>query len=316
MKSHAVYLSQFQLIPYERVADYFINETCIPISTGSLFNFNKEAFDRLKGFDQMAKEKLSVSTMLNADETSINVNGRRIWLHNASNELWTYFYPHEKRGHEAMDVIGILPKFHGILVHDHWKPYYIYTSCEHALCNAHHVRELQWVIDNTDYAWAQAMQNLLLKINEEVKADPSNKLASTVADVFRERYRKIIKDGLAEMPEPEKPKEGEKKKRGRIKKTKERNLLERLRDFEKDVLLFMEIDYVPFTNNRGENDIRMTKVQQKISGCFKSMEGAKMFCRIRSYLLTAQKHRVTPAVALKMLFDGKLPKEFFEVQAP
>lgn len=312
IKSHSVYLSQFQLIPYERVSDYFINEVNIPISVGSLFNFNQEAFDRLEVFDEMAKEKLSSALLINADETGINVNGKRLWLHNASNELWTYFYPHEKRGHEAMEAIGILPKFRGILVHDHWKPYYIYTACQHALCNAHHVRELQWVIDNPGYAWAKALQDLLLKMNNATKETSSNMLDTQAANDFREQYRKIIADGFSEMPEPEKPIEGSKKKRGRTKKTKELNLLERLRDYEDDVLRFMNINYVPFTNNRGENDIRMTKVQQKISGCFKSMEGAKIFCRIRSYLLTAQKHGVTPASALKTLFDGKLPVELYE----
>ena len=138
IKSHAVYLSQFQLIPYERVADYFVNEAKIPVSVGSLFNFNQEAFERLDVFDKLAKEKLIKASLINADETGININGDRHWLHTASNKLWTYLYPHEKRGGEAMDEIGILPKFQGVLVHDHWKPYYTYKTCTHALCNAHH----------------------------------------------------------------------------------------------------------------------------------------------------------------------------------
>ena len=313
VKSHAVYLSQFQLIPYERVADYFINESKIPLSVGSLFNFNKEAFDRLTAFDTLAKEKLIKSVLINSDETGINLNGKRIWLHTASNDLWTYFYPHERRGSEAMDEIGILPKFRGVLVHDHWKPYYTYEACIHALCNAHHVRELQWVIDNLGYVWAQDMQDLLLKINEAVKVSGINMLDRKTSKEFKERYRQIINKGIIEMPAPlEKLLSADgKKKRGRNKKTKELNLLERLRDFENDVLRFMEVDYVPFTNNQGENDIRMTKVQQKISGCFKSMEGAKIFCRVRSYLLTAQKHGITPTDALKSLFNGELPEVLF-----
>ena len=110
---------------------------------------------------------------------------------------------------------------------------------------------------------------------------------------------------------PESPPDATKSKRkGREKKSKERNLLERLRDFETDVLKFMVEEEVPFTNNQGENDIRMTKVQQKISGCFKSMDGAKIFCRVRSYLLTAQKHGINPSQALKALFEGKLPDVF------
>jgi len=313
IKSHAVYLSQFQLIPYERVADYFINESKIPVSVGSLFNFNQEAFDRLAVFDVLAKEKLIKALLINADETGINLNGKRIWLHAASNERWTYFFPHEKRGSEAMDAIGILPKFRGVLVHDHWKPYYTYAACIHTLCNAHHVRELQWVIDNTGYVWAQRMQDLLLEINKAVNESSTNMLDSKTSSELRERYRQIIRDGIIEMPPPLKKPMGAdgKKKRGRDKKTKELNFLERLRDFENDVLRFMEVDYVPFTNNQGENDIRMTKVQQKISGCFKSMEGAKIFCRVRSYLLTAQKHGITPTDALKSLFNGELPAVLF-----
>jgi transposase len=311
IKAHAVYLSQFQLIPYERVADYFINEASIPISVGSLFNFNQEAFNLLEGFDALAKQKLIEASLVHADETGINVNGKRIWLHNASNEQWTYFYPHEKRGNEAMDEINILPSFRGTLIHDHWKSYYSYKNCQHGLCNAHHIRELQWVIDNhQQYSWAKSMQALLLEINDAVNKTEKNHLDNVSADAYRMRFRHVIQAGEKEMPLPPSDPE-QSKKRGREKKTKERNLLERLRDFENDVLRFMVVRDVPFTNNRGENDIRMTKVQQKISGCFKSMDGAKIFCRVRSYLLTAQKQGVTPTDALKTLFSGKLPTVFF-----
>lgn len=311
IKAHAVYLSQFQLIPYERVSDYFINEASIPISVGSLFNFNQEAYTLLEEFDAIAKQKLIQAALVHADETGINVNGKRIWLHNASNERWTYFYPHQKRGSEAMNEIGILPNFCGTLIHDHWKPYYTYQNCQHGLCNAHHIRELEWVIDNhAQYTWAKSMQDLLLEINEAVNKTEKNCLDEAMADSHRMRYRQIIQTGEIEMPLPV-PEPNQSKKRGRVKKSKERNLLERLRDFETDVLRFMIVPYVPFTNNRGENDIRMTKVQQKISGCFKSMDGAKIFCRVRSYLLTAQKHGVTPTDALKTLFSGKLPDVFF-----
>ena len=154
------------------------------------------------------------------------------------------------------------------------------------------------------------MQDHLLEMNETVNKTEKNCLDNVTADAYRKRFRQIIKTGELEMPLP--PSEpNQSKKRGREKKSKERNLLERLRDFENDVLLFMIASDVPFTNNRGENDIRMTKVQQKISGCFKSMDGAKIFCRVRSYLLTAQKHGLTPTDALKTLFEGKLPEVFF-----
>lgn len=317
IKSHSVYLSQFQLLPYERVADYFGNELQIPISVGSLFNFNQEAFNKLEAFDFLAKEKLCSASLVHADETSINVNGKRLWLHTASNDLWTYFSPHEKRGTEAMDAIGILPQFQGVLVHDHWKPYYTYTDCRHALCNAHHVRELQWVIDNHSYEWPKKIQDLLLEINKAVHASEGAFLDKQQAAIYRELYKSFLASGILEMaPIDETTRSIDdgplpKKKRGRKKKAKEMNLLVRLTDYENDVLRFMEDPVVPFTNNQGENDIRMTKVQQKISGCFRSMEGAKIFCRVRSYIITAQKHGVSPTEALRSLFNGELPQEFF-----
>jgi transposase len=311
VKSHSVYLSQYQLIPYERVSDYFNNEASIPISVGSLFNFNQEAFNKLALFEAFVKEKLVASCLIHADETGINVNGKRIWLHCAVNDRWAYFFPHENRGAEAMDAINILPRFNGILAHDHWKPYYTYTTCEHSLCNAHHIRELEWVIDNhPNDTWAQSMQNLLSEINAAVDKTTENCLDEKNASEYRTRYREIIAIGEQEMPLPT-PDPNQPKKRGREKKTKARNLLERLRDFEKDTLRFMEVSYVQFTNNKGENAIRMTKVQQKISGCFRSMDGAKIFCRVRSYLITAQKHDINPTDALQMLFQGRLPEAFY-----
>ena len=317
IKAHAVYLSMFQLIPYERVSDYFCNEIKIPISVGSLFNFNQNAYERLEEFDTIVKEKLIASSLLHADETGINVNGKRLWLHTACNDLWTYFFPHAKRGNEAMDAIGVLPEFKGRLVHDHWKSYFVY-QCLHVLCNAHHIRELQWVIDNHRYEWPQKMQDLLIETNEAVKASGLDKLEKEAAQSVRLRYREILTQGIQEMPAIPAvtplvvSKDGvSKKKRGRRKKSKEMNLLQRLIDYENEVLRFMDEAIVPFTNNQGENDIRMTKVQQKISGCFRSMDGAKIFCRVRSYLLTAQKHDISPTEALKMLFDGKLPEVFY-----
>ena len=316
VKSHSVYLSQYQLIPYERVSDYFNNESGIPISVGSLFNFNQEAFNKLEFFEGFVKQKLISSLFIHADETGINVNGKRIWLHCAVNDRWVHFYPHEKRGSEAMDSIGILPNFSGKLIHDHWKPYYIYTTCEHSLCNSHHIRELEWVIDNhPQFTWAKQMQDLLLEIKDAVDKTDENCLDEDSAQAYRLRYREIIKIGEVQMPLPP-PDPNQPKKKGREKKSKERNLLERLRDFEHDTLLFMVTSYVQFTNNDGENAIRMTKVQQKISGCFRSIEGAKIFCRIRSYLLTAQKHDITPTEALETLFAGKLPEVFFTEYTP
>ncbi len=304
LKAHAVYLSQFQLIPYNRVQDYFADQLHIPISEGSIFNFNKQAFDTLDAFENIAKEQLRISAVAHADETGINMGGARLWLHCVSNDFWTFYYPHEKRGTEAFEAMGVLSGFGGILCHDHWKPYYK-LDCTHALCNAHHLRELTFAWEQDEQHWAHDLKDLLEKINAKV-IEAGGALSAQQAGRYRSQYRELIKKGEIECPEPTRP--NKKGKRGRIKKSKSRNLLERLRDYEDDVLRFMENEQVAFTNNLGENDIRMTKVQQKISGCFRSIEGAKIFCRIRSYLSTCRKQSIKASHALELLFNGKLPE--------
>jgi transposase len=303
-KAHSVYLSQFQLLPYNRIDHYFSEEIQMPISSGSIFNFNKEAYALLEKFDTRAKLNLIASAVLNVDETSINVNGKRTWLHVTANSKWTYFYPHEKRGSEAMNTIGIVPNFQGILCHDHWKPYYVY-QCLHSLCNAHHIRELQRAFEQDKQQWAFDMKTLLLEINEETK-NAGGKLPLGKRDEYYKKYNAIISAGEIECPSPTSPNQIT-KKRGRIKKSKSRNLLERLMNFINDTLRFMDNIDVPFTNNLAENNLRMTKVQQKISGCFRSMEGAYIFARVRSYISTCQKHGISVTDSLKMLFRGEMP---------
>ena len=300
-KINSVYSSQFQLIPYQRIQDQFADQMGLPLSTGTIFNFNKECYELLSDFDAIAKQQLITMELLNVDETGINVNKKRFWLHTTSSNKWTYFYPHEKRGSEATDEIGILPKFSGVLCHDHWKSYYKY-NCTHALCNAHHIRELTFAEEQDNQSWAKEMRELLIKINNDVNNANGILDKSTELD-YRKQYRKILESGNNESPAPIRT-EGQK---GKLKKTKSRNLLERLKDYENDTLRFMENKIVPFTNNLGENDLRMTKVQQKISGCFRSMEGAYIFCRIRGYLSTCRKNNVGATEALRLLFNGKMP---------
>lgn len=301
LKAHAVYLSQFQLLPYQRIQDYFLDQVGIPISVGSLFNFNRQAYERLEVFDDIAKQKLIDSVLLHADETGINVNGNRVWLHCAANDQWTYYYPHKKRGKEAIDEAGILPTFSGTVCHDHWKPYYRYTQCQHALCNAHHLRELERVYEQDGQQWAYNLQ-LLLVTTTQVVTDAGGALDEETFKPYLDRYHQVLDNAENECPEP-KP-DTNKKRRGRIKRSKARNLLERLRQFSADVLRFATNKAVPFTNNQGENDIRMTKVQQKISGCFRSMQGAKIFCRNRSYLSSCRKQGKSATEALKAVFEG------------
>jgi transposase len=303
LKAHSVYMSQFQLVPYNRIQDYFADQLHIPVSEGSIFNFNKEAFLSLVDFENRVKNELTASDLAHADETGINIGGKRHWLHCVSNDSWTLYYPHEKRGMDAINDMGVLPRFKGILCHDHWKPYYK-IDCTHALCNAHHLRELTRAWEQDNQQWAQKLKNLFETINRKV-TDAGGALDAQESQKYRLKYRVILKQGEIECPEPIRPKK--KGKRGRIKKSKSRNLLERLRDYEQDALRFMDNGHVPFSNNLGESDIRMTKVQQKISGCFRSMDGAHIFCRVRSYLSTCRKQGVKSSLALDLLFNGKLP---------
>jgi len=304
VKVNTVYMSQFQLVPYSRIGDYLWEQMQIPVSVGSIYNFNQEAYDRLDAFDCWVRKQLVSSRLLHADETGINIGGKRYWLHSASNADFTFFHPHTKRGGEALDAIDILPAFAGILCHDHWKPYYQYGT-SHALCNAHHLRELERAWEQDKQQWAQKMALLLKEINTAT-LDAGGHLNDFDAGIYRKRYRSLLEEADKECPAPD---ESQRKgRRGRLPRSKARNLLERLRDFESDVLRFMVADEVPFSNNLAENDLRMTKVQQKISGCFRSWEGAKMFCRIRSYLSTCRKQGLTASAALRLLFEGKSPQ--------
>ncbi len=154
VKTNAVYMSQYQLIPYNRVEDYFQDQAGVPISAGTIHNFNKDAFERLTSFESWVKEQLAGSTLIHCDETGINIDGTKHWLHNVSNSSFTCFYPHAKRGCEAIDEMGILPKYQGIICHDHWKPYFKYGGL-HALCNAHHLRELERAAEQDKQKWAE-----------------------------------------------------------------------------------------------------------------------------------------------------------------
>ena len=303
VKINSVYLSQYQMIPYNRIEEQFADQLQIPISAGSIVNFNKDAFDRLEFFDTWVKNRLANAPMVHLDETGINVNSKRLWLHNTSTDSYSYFYPHQKRGGEALDEIGILADHQGILCHDHWKPYFHYGAA-HALCNAHHLRELERAAEQDGQKWAKQMSELLLEINQAVD-DVGGCLDPPGAELFRKRYREVLIEAERECPEPKK--KACPWKPGKIAKSKSRNLLERLRDFEEAVLRFMVNPLVPFSNNQAENDLRMIKVQQKVSGCFRSMDGAKVFCRIRSYLTTCRKQGVTATEALRLLFEGKWP---------
>ena len=298
VKSTSVYLSQFQLIPQARVQDLLKTQYGLPLAKGSVNNFNILAARTLRDWDFKGwlRDQLFSSPVLHADETGTNINGDRYWIHCLCNESLTYFHVDPKRGQDAMERMGVLAKFGGQLVHDHWKPYFLYL-CTHVLCNAHHLRELERAVEQDFQKWAKQMKALLEEINTLVNKS-GGKLSSKKIKQYQKQYRRILKAADKECPE-------NKKQRAQ---SKSRNLLERLIAFEEETLRFMVEEQTPFTNNQGERDLRMNKVQQKISGCFRTERGAEDFCLIRSYLSTCRKRGVHPMEALRALFSGAKPK--------
>lgn len=303
VKAQAVYLSQYQLIPYQRVQEQFQDQLRLPISVGSIYTFNQQAYLALEQFEQKLIVNLLNSRVLHADETGINIDGKTHWLHCLASPQGTLYYAHAKRGMDALKARAVLPRFTGILIHDHWKPYF-QLSCLHALCNAHHLRELTHAYEQENQVWAKQMIDLLQAMLHAVNSHNS-RLPSALASDYKAQYRAVLKAAEIECPPPDPQKiPGQ---RGRPKRSKPRNLLERLLQYETETLRFLTDPDVPFTNNPGENDIRMTKLHQKISGCFRSQEGADIFCRVRSYLSTCRKNNVSATQALNLLFEGKLP---------
>jgi transposase len=254
-------MSQYQLIPYARVKDVFKDQFDLKISQGTLCNFNREAYEKLEVFESELIKKLRTEKVLNADETGIKIDAQLAWAHVLCTPKFTFFYPHEKRGKDSMVDMGIISEYKGVLVHDHWKPYLGY-DCKHGLCNAHHLRELQWVIDFKKQKWATSIKKFLIKLNVEVD-EHGEVLPEAIQKRRIKRYRELVTSGNPECPFII-PALGSGKKRE--KQTKERNLLTRLRNYEDQVLLFMTNKDVPFTNNQAERNIRMIKVQQKVSG--------------------------------------------------
>lgn len=301
VKAEALYLSAYQLLPNHRIQEFFRDQAGIELSVGSLHNFRKEAYQRLESFEDTARTKLRESPIAHFDETGINISGKLAWLHSASNHEWTLYGAHAQRGKAGIESLGVFPDFSGIACHDHWKPYLKY-DCIHVLCNAHHTRELTGVIENEGYRWAHEMKKLLERTQLAVKK-ADGQLSQRSQSAFRAQYRRIINRGEKECPMAE----GEPNKRGRTKQSKARNLLNRLRDFEEETLRFITNPLVPYTNNLAERDIRMAKLQQKISGCFKSIATAQMFCRTRGFISTCTKRNLSATQVLKDLFNGDLP---------
>lgn len=304
VKSYAVYFNQEQYIPYERLQGIFADCFKLPLSQGTLVNANIKCYENLEQPEAATKQQIIDSKNTHFDESGMRVKGKLHWLHVSSTKTLTHYTIHEKRGLEAMEAAGILPEFKGNAIHDHWKSYFKFTDCTHSLCNAHHLRELTYLEENHDQAWATQMKTHLLdikKVVDEKKTQGLDELEAKELEAFENKYHQILEAGKAEHPElPQK----EKGKRGKPKQHKAKNLWDRLKDFDEETLRFMNDFTVPFDNNQGERDIRMNKLKQKISGCFRSQMGSKIFCRTRGYISTAKKNGINVLEALSGAFRG------------
>ena len=304
VKSTAVYLKNYQFLPFERTCELLRDLFGCAISEGTLANILASCAQQLAEPLLSIKEYIEQATVAHFDESGSRVDSKLWWLHSASTADATYYDVHRKRGREATDEIGILPSFTGRAIHDFWKPYFVY-DCLHGLCNAHHLRELIFVHEQHRQAWAERMIDCLLDIKDAVEAvgETGDNLSAEQQQNFEVRFQQVLDEGYAQNPLQPQP-AGAKKKRGPCKKSKPRNLLERLDEHRSEALAFMYDFSVPFDNNQAERDLRMMKVQQKISGMFRTEEGAEAFCSIRSYISTARKNSVGAMDALDRLFGG------------
>ena len=303
LRAQIVYLMNQHLLPYERTAEIIEDFYQHRISTSTFYRINKACFEMLQSPVNGIKENILGSAVVHFDETGSRVgNHQKHWLHTASTPTHTFYYIHEKRGSDAIDAMGILPVFGGTAVHDHFKPYLKYP-CKHAACNAHHLRELIFLVEQDKQEWAQKMLQLLLQIKkatEKAKNNGHPALPKNRIEDFERNYFEILEQGLKENPDYD-------PRRKRKKRTAAQNLLIRLRDFKDKTLAFMYDLKVPFDNNLAERDIRMMKLHQKISGCFRAKQGAEFCCRIRSFLSTARKQGHNRFEVLYQAFQRNFP---------
>ena len=295
-----VYLMNAQLLPSDRTREVLSEVFGCDISEGTLYNARAQCYEQLAPVEQRIKQSLESAAVLHNDETGLRVNRKLWWLHVASTSELTYYFVHPKRGREAIDEIAVLPTFKGISVHDGWASYFKYR-CTHALCNAHHLRELRFVVERYEQPWAEAMMTLLTTIKTQVdsaKAAGQGALSAPQLLGFKLLYQALLTNGFEANPPPTVDLDAP-RKRGRTKQSPAKNLLDRLKRHEAAVLAFMDDFRVPFDNNQAERDVRMMKLKQKISGCFRSADGAREFCRIRGYISTLRKQGLTVLDALK-----------------
>jgi transposase/uncharacterized coiled-coil protein SlyX len=304
LRALVCYLCVYQHLPVDRAAQLLADVLGAPVATGTLAAVLAEGAAGLEGFVEVVRAGLAAAPVAHFDETGARVAGRLHWVHSASTSLLTLLSVHARRGKVAMDQVGVLPEFAGVAVHDGWAPYWRYGDVHHALCGAHLLRELDAITDEAGQGWAAGMAELLA--DAKLVADRARGVgACRVDDQARARlharYERLITDGQAANPPP--PASG--RRQGRTRRSPAGRLLARLDAHRDEVLRSLDDCRVPFDNNQAERDLRMVKLQQKISGCWRTLAGAEAFLALRSYISTARKHGMNPLAVLGQLFEGR-----------
>jgi len=306
IKALGVYLKNYQFIPYERVTELLKDLFKVSPSVGSLVNFAERCHNQLQGFEEVIKVGLLKSPLVCFDESGLRVEGKGHWIHTASTSELTYYFVHKKRGCEAMNAAEILPNYTGIAVHDGYVSYPTYKSCHHALCNAHHLRELTLMYEHYGQEWAGLMMMFLKELWKRVKRERDlghERFSRVIERLIGGLYDTILEDALDELALLPNPPPNAK---GKPKQHPAKNLHSRLVKKKAEVLRFSSDFRVPFDNNQAERDIRMIKTQQKVSGTFRTLSGARVFCRIRSYISTLKKgrHNVLSGIVMAITNGG------------
>ena len=301
-KALLVYLNAYQLLPLRRITELTQDWFGQRVSEGTLERALKQAAGAVAGILNDVERGLVNAPVAHADETGVRVAGKLHWLHVLSTPELTRYGIHAKRGRQALDALGLVPRFAGELVHDGWSAYAAYSQCGHALCGAHLLRELTFLHEQYQQTWAEQMKALLLKAKAAVEAARQRGAAAlddALAKTLTDEYRVLVEAGFAANPPPQ-TRPGKR----RVAECPARLLLKRLVRDRQAVLHFMHNFAVPFDNNLAERDLRMMKVKQKVSGCFRTLHGAVRFCAVRSYLSTARKHGLSMFSALVYAFSG------------
>lgn len=308
-----VHLNQNHAVSVQRTAALIKDFFDLSVSQATVVKAVQAGADTLQPTAQDIGQAIAGSVVAHADESGLRVAKKLHWLHVLATQTLTWMGCHPKRGAEAFESLALLQLFKGVLVHDGWMPYKA-LECLHALCNQHHLRELTYLLEELDQAWAGDMIELLTHANHldnlncadgKTPHYDSQKYQSEVRDL-RDLYDAILVQGQALNPIALAT-----GKRGRPKQSKATNLIGRLRDYADDVWRFMTQADVPFTNNLAEQTVRMPKVKQKVSGCFRTLQGAQDYCVIRSYCATMHKQGANVFESLVAAFKGATPQPCF-----